>query len=56
MTKQRYQTTCVECLKEIWISKHDAPATHCPECGAKLPEQSSEDADDGYFAEAEANN
>ena len=41
--KLRHQTTCVECLKEIWISKHDAPATHCPECGAKLPEQSSED-------------
>ena len=48
----RYQTTCAECDKVVWIVT--VPETHCPECGAKLPEVSSEDGSDGEF-ESERN-
>ena len=42
MTKQ----SCPECDAIIWQNPA-IPYLICPQCGCKLPEQSSEDADDG---------
>jgi len=45
----RYQCECPHCLSDIWIPFHADPHIICPHCGARLPEQSSEDADDGTY-------
>jgi predicted nucleic acid-binding Zn ribbon protein len=45
------QTVCSECKKEIYRKKSEDDYLYCIECGAKLPQQSSEDADDGRFEE-----
>ena len=42
MTKQ----LCPECDSVIWQNP-EIPYLICPQCGCKLPEQSSEDADEG---------
>jgi len=42
MTKQ----LCPECDSVIWQNP-EIPYLICPQCGCKLPEYSSEDADEG---------
>ncbi len=44
MTKQ----SCPECQAIIWQNP-EIPYLICPQCGCKLPEYSSEDADDGKY-------
>jgi len=46
-TKSQYQCECPECHCDIWHTGERY--LHCPHCGKKLNEASSEDADDGQF-------
>jgi len=46
-TDARYQGDCPECYCDIWYVGNKY--LHCPHCGAKLNECSSEDGDDGKF-------
>lgn len=41
------QATCPECRHECYRKRDDDDWLYCPECGAKLPQQSSEDASEG---------
>jgi transposase len=43
--QDRFQTTCRECGHEIYLRPQDDEYIYCPECGAKLNEYSSEDAE-----------
>lgn len=47
MTKHILQTICPECGHECWRDITDEDWLFCPECGARLNQQSSEDADEG---------
>lgn len=47
MTKQ----LCPECQAIIWQNP-EIPYLICPQCGCKLPEHSSEDADEGKLQTA----
>lgn len=47
----RYQEQCANCDCDIWI-KDGVRHLICPHCGAKLREQSSEDADEGCIMPA----
>lgn len=47
--KPRLQTICPSCGHEIWIHPAEPDYRICIECGASLPQQSSEDADEGTF-------
>jgi hypothetical protein len=42
------ERTCPECHAEFYENQQ-IPYLICPHCRAKLPEQSSDDADDGIF-------
>ena len=46
------QTSCKECGHECWHKANDDDYIYCPECGAKLNEYSSEDADSVHFRDA----
>ena len=46
-TKSQYQCECSECHCDIWHTGERY--LHCPHCGKKLNECSSEDASDGVF-------
>lgn len=53
-TKSVFQCYCEMCKRDIWFDINDIPYTHCPGCGETLPpfeNYSSEDANDGFFAE-----
>lgn len=39
----RLQAVCMECKYEIWRKAKDDDHLYCPECGARLRQQSSED-------------
>jgi len=48
-TKHSYQCECSECHCDVWYN--GIKYLHCPHCGAKLNECSSEDASDGVFTD-----
>lgn len=49
ITDALYQGDCHECYCDIWYVGDKY--LHCPHCGAKLNECSSEDANDGVFTD-----
>lgn len=49
-----YQTKCRECYAKIWHKINEDNHLVCPECGARLNQQSSEDASEGNFTTEKA--
>ena len=51
MRNHRYQEECKECHIDIWYNPKGDKHVVCPHCGAQLPQQSSEDDDEGVMHE-----